>query len=81
MAYLLPIFSNKDLNTISEEVNGKQHCISSSHMPYELIDHPTPDPVKKLFTEARFADVGLLIGCDTKSLHTIWGSADVNEWE
>lgn len=52
--------------------------IVSAYLPYDSI---MPPPTKELMAVVRYAEsmkLGLIVGCDANSQHTIWGSSKCN---
>ena len=50
----------------------------SAYLPYDDVVPPPPWELDKLMMGCRAAGTHLIIGCDTNSHHTPWGSANTN---
>lgn len=81
-AAVVPNFCFRDLVAvlIRYTVAGEERevIVCSAYLPY---DSPTPPPSEELVALIEYCRVkglGLIVGCDANSHHTIWGSTDIN---
>lgn len=82
-AVIVPNFCFRDLVAvlIRYTIGGVEREVvaCSVYLPY---DSPTPPPSEEmvaLIEYCRVKRLGLLIGCDANSHHTVWGSTDINQ--
>jgi hypothetical protein len=81
-SWLLPAFSGRDLVAVLvkylEHGTERQVVICSAYLPYDSED---PPPTKELEELIRYCDgehLYLIIGCDSNTHHTAWGSTNCN---
>ena len=77
-AWMLPGFSFRDLVAVlimyNEEGAERHLVVCSAYLPYDSED---PPPSKELEDLVRFCENGnlyLVVGCDSKAHHSVWGS-------
>ena len=79
----MPSWCNKDLTVIKIELPRREGCarsvvIASAYSPYDSVDDPPPNGVRKLIRYCQEEGVWLVLGCDANAHHTIWGSTNIN---
>ena len=81
-AVMLEQFCNRDI-TVAKIVyreDGIRHeiLVVSAYFPYDSLLSPPPKEIVEIVDYAKSKKLGLLIGCDANSQHTIWGSTKCN---
>ena len=76
-AWPLPDISNEDCVAVLTEWKWGKLIFASVYMPQE--DTPPPNIVRKLIRKCETEDIPFLIGTDSNSHHTLWGSSAVNK--
>lgn len=80
---LLPQFCNGDITTVMVNTGTTDHneefVLSSAYLPYDATE---TRPGKMVIDLSEFCSVSgrpLILGSDTNSHHTLWGSSDTNQ--
>ena len=76
--FLLANYSDADVVAVSIEVNNQNLWLVSAYLPHDG-ESLLPDKMRSLIMDAQVRKVGVVVGCDANSHHTIWGSTDTNE--
>jgi hypothetical protein len=79
----LPQFSCGDLEVIQlkiKQANGidSDMIVGSLYLPHYSRDLPPQEKVMRLVTHVKNRGLELLLGCDAKSHHEVWGRIDIN---
>lgn len=80
-AMLLNQFTNDDLVTVRicrATEDGGDFIVASSYMPYDISVPPPGDMLEKVVCFCKEKQTQLIIGADSNSHHTIWGSSNIN---
>ncbi|XP_053967116.1 uncharacterized protein LOC128868717 [Anastrepha ludens] len=80
-AFILPNFSNEDIVSISLESTTGRLWLISAYMAHDDEVEPPPLLLREALAEARRRKIDVIIGTDTNSYHTCWGSSDINSRE
>jgi hypothetical protein len=79
MVWMLPGFSSRDLLAVLikyKERGAERHLVvCSAYLPYDSKD---PPPSEELVEYCENEDLYLVVGCDSNTLHSAWGSTDCN---
>ncbi|KAG8225458.1 hypothetical protein J437_LFUL004459 [Ladona fulva] len=70
------IFAQKHHLVLREKLSPKIIC--SSYLPYDAPDPPSNRELEDLENFCKTKSCDLLVGCDSNSHHSVWGSSDVN---
>ncbi|XP_072392231.1 uncharacterized protein [Diabrotica undecimpunctata] len=78
----VPEFTTADVVTaiveMPTEVGKRQIIIASAYLPGDSENHPPPEEVQRLMGWCKSKNRQLIIGCDSNSHHTVWGSTGIN---
>jgi len=82
-ATLLPQFRCGDLVVIQLKIKqgngiGSDMIVGSLYLSHDLRDLPPQEKLKRLVTHVKDGRLELLLGCDAKSHHEVWGRIDIN---
>ena len=73
--------SSRDMMVISTDFRGIGKLVMGlAYFPYDS-ETNSPDEVRTLVEYCKVRGLPLLLGCDTNSHHTLWGSMDTNSRE
>ncbi|KAG8239375.1 hypothetical protein J437_LFUL018717 [Ladona fulva] len=81
-AIFLPLLSTMDLAAVvllfQEQNMIRRTVICSSYLSYDAPDPPPNTELEDLVNFCKTKSWDLLVGCDSNSHHSVWGSSDVN---
>ena len=75
---MLNQFSDQDTVAIQIQDRSRTIIIASIYMPYDSIQPPPPELMRRLVSYCESRRWGLIIGTDANSHNSIWGSTDTN---
>jgi len=81
-ATLLPQFGCGDLAVIQPKIKkadgiDSDMTVGSLYLPHDSRDLPPQEKVKRLVTYVKDRGLELLLGCDAKSHHEVWGKINI----
>jgi ribonuclease HI len=79
---MIPELSSRDITVVrfSFKIGGESIDIIfvSLYLPYDLIDLPPTLELTNVIDYCNRLDAPCIIGCDSNSHHTVWGSSNIN---
>ena len=71
-------FSGPDLMAVRTRWKLKTLVLASCYMPYDSVDDPPPEQLRRLVDYCHSKKLPLVVGADANAQHTFWGSTKVN---
>lgn len=81
-ALVLNQFTDNDLVAVRicrKATEGDDFIVVSAYMPYDSQEPPPGSSLTKLMDFCELEKIPLVIGADSNSHHTVWGSSDINK--
>jgi hypothetical protein len=82
MAWMLPVFSCRDLVAVTikynEEGVERRLVVCIAYLPYDSEDPPPSKELEDLVCYCEKENLYLVVGCDSNAHHSVWGSTNCN---